>query len=84
MPNASRPLSPDLPIEDMDLTARPFCRLHRSGVRTVVAVSRLTEDHLRNQLGLKDRSVAEIKSKLSLYGLTLADSAQAPDIKTPE
>lgn len=80
MPNDQRPTPPDLPIEDMNLTVRPFCRLHRCGARTVVAVSLLTEDYLRNQLGLKDRSVAEIKSKLAGYGLTLTDS----EVKNPE
>jgi DNA-directed RNA polymerase subunit alpha len=68
-------LSPDLmtPIEDLDLSVRSYNCLKREGVGTVGELVSKTEDELLEIRNFGQKSVDEVKEKLTEMGLTLAE-----------
>ncbi|AXV09123.1 DNA-directed RNA polymerase alpha subunit [Euzebya pacifica] len=69
------PMSPNLalPIEDMDLSVRSYNCLKREGVATVGELVQKTEQDLLDIRNFGQKSIEEVKSKLSDMGLSLAD-----------
>lgn len=54
-------MSPDLPIFELDLSARPYNCLESAGIRTVGDLRNHTEQELLSIRGLGDKSLREIK-----------------------
>jgi len=73
--SASAPSSPNLllPIEDMDLSVRSYNCLKREGVATVGELVQKTEQDLLDIRNFGQKSIEEVKQKLSEMGLALAD-----------
>jgi DNA-directed RNA polymerase subunit alpha len=69
------PQSPNLllPIEDMDLSVRSYNCLKREGVQTVGELVTKTEQDLLDIRNFGQKSIEEVKQKLSEMGLSLAD-----------
>ena len=72
---AGQPASPNLllPIEDLDLTVRSYNCLKREGVETVGELVTKTEQDLLDIRNFGQKSIEEVKDKLSEMSLTLAD-----------
>ncbi|MBW3578369.1 MAG: DNA-directed RNA polymerase subunit alpha [Actinobacteria bacterium] len=68
-------LSPDLmtPIEDLDLSVRSYNCLKREGVSTVGELVSKTENDLLEIRNFGQKSVDEVKEKLTEMGLSLAE-----------
>ncbi|HEX2028667.1 MAG TPA: DNA-directed RNA polymerase subunit alpha [Nitriliruptorales bacterium] len=68
-------LSPDLmmPIEDLDLSVRSYNCLKREGVGTVGELLSKTENDLLDIRNFGQKSVDEVKEKLTELGLSLAE-----------
>ncbi|MDP8978417.1 MAG: DNA-directed RNA polymerase subunit alpha [Actinomycetota bacterium] len=67
--------SPDmmLPIEDMDLSVRSYNCLKREGVHTVGELVQKSEQDLLDIRNFGQKSIEEVKQKLTEMGLGLAD-----------
>ena len=64
-------LSPDLSIDDMDLSVRTYNSLKRGGVQTLDDLRHMTASDLMKIRCLGAGSVCEIKNKLDEYGFSL-------------
>ena len=73
--SSATPSSPNLllPIEDMDLSVRSYNCLKREGVATVGELVQKTEQDLLDIRNFGQKSIEEVKQKLSEMGLALAD-----------
>ena len=69
----AEPKKEDTPIEDLDLTNRPYLCLKRAKINTVQELLTLNEKQLKHIRNLGKKSLAEIKDKLSYRGLKLKD-----------
>ena len=69
------PMSPNLalPIEDMDLSVRSYNCLKREGISTVGELVTKTEQDLLDIRNFGQKSIEEVKAKLTDMGLSLAD-----------
>ena len=72
---AAQPSSPNLmlPIEDMDLSVRSYNCLKREGVSTVGELVQKTEQDLLDIRNFGQKSIEEVKQKLSEMGLALSE-----------
>ena len=64
----------DYTIEELDLSVRTFNVLKRAGVKTLGAISQLTEKELMRIRNFGKNSYNEIVQKLGEYGLTLSEN----------
>jgi len=62
-----------LPIDDMDLSVRSYNCLKREGVLTVGELVQKTEQDLLNIKNFGQKSIDEVRGKLTEMGLSLAD-----------
>ena len=58
-----------LSIEELDLTVGAFNRLKRGGIRTIGDVVSLSQDELINTLRFRRRDLADLKERLTDFGL---------------
>ncbi|MGO2111164.1 MAG: DNA-directed RNA polymerase subunit alpha [Pseudoclavibacter sp.] len=63
-----------MPIEDLDLSVRSYNCLKREGIDTVAELVALSETQLMNIRNFGQKSVDEVRDKLTEMGLTLKDS----------
>lgn len=60
-----------MPIEDLDLSIRPYNCLKRAGIHTVGDLIRRTEDEVVAVKNFGRKSLDEVKEKLAVHGLSL-------------
>ncbi len=60
-----------LPIEDLDLSVRPYNCLKRAGIHTVGDLIKKTEDEVVAVKNFGRKSLDEVKEKLAAHGLSL-------------
>jgi DNA-directed RNA polymerase subunit alpha len=65
-----------MPIEDLDLSVRPYNCLKRAGIHTVGDLIKKTEDEVVAVKNFGRKSLDEVKEKLAAHGLTL----RQPDV----
>ncbi|MCL6640800.1 MAG: DNA-directed RNA polymerase subunit alpha [Candidatus Rokubacteria bacterium] len=71
------PVDPDtaklmsMPIEDLDLSVRPYNCLKRAGIHTVGDLVKKTEDEVVAVKNFGRKSLDEVKEKLAAHGLSL-------------
>ncbi|MBB2958689.1 DNA-directed RNA polymerase subunit alpha [Pseudoclavibacter helvolus] len=63
-----------MPIEDLDLSVRSYNCLKREGINTVSELVALSETQLMNIRNFGQKSVDEVRDKLTELGLSLKDS----------
>jgi DNA-directed RNA polymerase subunit alpha len=63
-----------MPIEDLDLSVRPYNCLKRAGLHTVGDLIKKTEDEVVAVKNFGRKSLDEVKEKLAAHGLTLRQS----------
>ncbi|GGA63597.1 DNA-directed RNA polymerase subunit alpha [Pseudoclavibacter endophyticus] len=63
-----------MPIEDLDLSVRSYNCLKREGIDTVAELVALSETQLMNIRNFGQKSVDEVRDKLTEMGLSLKDS----------
>ena len=63
-----------IPIEDLDLSVRSYNCLKREGINTVAELVALSETQLMNIRNFGQKSVDEVRDKLTEMGLSLKDS----------
>mgnify|MGYP000862898130 CR=1 FL=1 len=68
-----------LPIEDLDLSVRSYNCLKREGINTLSELVALSETQLMNIRNFGQKSVDEVKDKLTEMGLSLKDSVPGFD-----
>ncbi len=68
-----------MPIEDLDLSVRSYNCLKREGINTVSELVSLSETQLMNIRNFGQKSVDEVKDKLTELGLSLKDSVPGFD-----
>lgn len=68
-----------MPIEDLDLSVRSYNCLKREGINTVSELVSLSETQLMNIRNFGQKSVDEVKDKLTEMGLSLKDSVPGFD-----
>lgn len=68
-----------IPIEDLDLSVRSYNCLKREGINTVSELVALSPTQLMNIRNFGQKSVDEVKDKLTEMGLTLKDSVAGFD-----
>ena len=68
-----------IPIEDLDLSVRSYNCLKREGINTVSELVALSESQLMNIRNFGQKSVDEVKDKLTEMGLSLKDSVPGFD-----
>ncbi|MCL2515306.1 MAG: DNA-directed RNA polymerase subunit alpha, partial [Microbacteriaceae bacterium] len=68
-----------MPIEDLDLSVRSYNCLKREGINTVSELVSLSETQLMNIRNFGQKSVDEVKEKLTEMGLSLKDSVPGFD-----
>ncbi|WP_156759918.1 DNA-directed RNA polymerase subunit alpha [Microbacterium karelineae] len=69
-----------LPIEDLDLSVRSHNSLKRHGIHTVADLVALSEAQLMSIRNLGQKSIDEVKDRLSSLGLSLKDSMTGFDL----
>ena len=67
------------PIEDLDLSVRSYNCLKREGINTVSELVALSETQLMNIRNFGQKSVDEVKDKLTELGLSLKDTVPGFD-----
>jgi len=65
-----------MPIDDLDLSVRPYNCLKRAGIHTVGDLIKKTEDEVVAVKNFGRKSLDEVKEKLAAHGLTL----RQPDV----
>jgi DNA-directed RNA polymerase subunit alpha len=60
-----------MPIEDLDLSVRPYNCLKRAGIHTVGDLIKKTEDEVVAVKNFGRKSLDEVKEKLAAHGLSL-------------
>jgi DNA-directed RNA polymerase subunit alpha len=60
-----------MPIEELDLSVRPYNCLKRAGINTVGDLLQRTEDEIVNVKNFGRKSLDEVKEKLAGMGLEL-------------
>jgi DNA-directed RNA polymerase subunit alpha len=60
-----------MPIEELDLSVRPYNCLKRAGINTIGDLVSRTEDEIVNVKNFGRKSLDEVKEKLGTFGLTL-------------
>ncbi|MWB99223.1 DNA-directed RNA polymerase subunit alpha [Agromyces seonyuensis] len=68
-----------IPIEDLDLSVRSYNCLKREGINSVSELVALSESQLMNIRNFGQKSVDEVKEKLTEMGLALKDSVPGFD-----
>ena len=68
-----------MPIEDLDLSVRSYNCLKREGINTVSELVALSEMQLMNIRNFGQKSVDEVKDKLTEMGLSLKDAVPGFD-----
>ena len=68
-----------MPIEDLDLSVRSYNCLKREGINSLSELVALSETQLMNIRNFGQKSVDEVKEKLTEMGLTLKDSVAGFD-----
>lgn len=68
-----------MPIEDLDLSVRSYNCLKREGINSVSELVALSETQLMNIRNFGQKSVDEVKEKLTELGLSLKDSVPGFD-----
>ena len=68
-----------MPIEDLDLSVRSYNCLKREGINTVAELVALSETQLMNIRNFGQKSVDEVRDKLTEMGLSLKDSVPGFD-----
>ena len=68
-----------MPIEDLDLSVRSYNCLKREGINTVSELVALSETQLMNIRNFGQKSVDEVRDKLTSLGLSLKDSVPGFD-----
>ncbi len=68
-----------MPIEDLDLSVRSYNCLKREGINTVSELVALSETQLMNIRNFGQKSVDEVKDKLTELGLSLKDAVPGFD-----
>ena len=68
-----------MPIEDLDLSVRSYNCLKREGINTVSELVSLSETQLMNIRNFGQKSVDEVKDKLTELGLSLKDAVPGFD-----
>ncbi len=68
-----------MPIEDLDLSVRSYNCLKREGINTVSELVALSETQLMNIRNFGQKSVDEVKDKLTELGLSLKDTVPGFD-----
>jgi len=68
-----------MPIEDLDLSVRSYNCLKREGINTVSELVALSEMQLMNIRNFGQKSVDEVKDKLTEMGLALKDAVPGFD-----
>ena len=63
-----------VPIEDLDLSVRSYNCLKREGINNVAELVSLSESQLMNIRNFGQKSVDEVRDKLTEMGLSLKDS----------
>jgi DNA-directed RNA polymerase subunit alpha len=66
-----------MPIEELDLSVRPYNCLKRAGIHTVGDLVKKTEDEIVAVKNFGRKSLDEVKEKLAAHGLTLRQPDQA-------
>jgi len=64
----------EMTIEELDLSVRSYNCLKRAGIDTVEELTRKTEEDMMKVRNLGKKSLAEVKSKLAKFGLSLRSS----------
>jgi DNA-directed RNA polymerase subunit alpha len=64
----------NMPIEDLDLSVRPYNCLKRAGIHTVGDLIKKTEEEVVGVKNFGRKSLDEVKAKLALHNLTLRQS----------
>ncbi|MCL6553643.1 MAG: DNA-directed RNA polymerase subunit alpha [Firmicutes bacterium] len=65
-----------MPIEELDLSVRPYNCLKRAGIHTVGDLVKKTEDEIVAVKNFGRKSLDEVKEKLAAHGLTLRQPDQ--------
>ena len=73
-----------MPIEDLDFSMRSYNCLKREEIHTVGELAARTESDLLDIRNFGDKSINEVKVKLSELGLALKDSPNDFDPSTVE
>lgn len=60
-----------MPIEELDLSVRPYNCLKRAGINTIGDLVQRTEEEIVNVKNFGRKSLDEVKEKLAMHGLTL-------------
>jgi DNA-directed RNA polymerase subunit alpha len=68
-----------MPIEDLELSVRSYNCLKREGINNVSELVSLSETQLMNIRNFGQKSVDEVKDKLTEMGLSLKDSVPGFD-----
>lgn len=68
-----------VPVEDLDLSVRSYNCLKREGINTLAQLVALNENQLLNIRNFGQKSVDEVKDKLTEMGLSLKDSVPGFD-----
>ncbi len=63
----------DIPVEELDLSTRPYNCLKREKIDTLSKLAAYSEADLVNLKNFGTRSIAEVKSKLKEKGLSLRE-----------
>ncbi|HCM51923.1 TPA: hypothetical protein DIS56_02200 [Candidatus Saccharibacteria bacterium] len=58
----------DLPIEEIELSTRPYNVLHKNEIRTLGQLGNLSELELEAMIGMGKKSIAEIEDELAMQG----------------
>ncbi|MDR7482683.1 MAG: DNA-directed RNA polymerase subunit alpha [Armatimonadota bacterium] len=66
-----------MPIEELDLSVRPYNCLKRAGIHTVGDLVKKTEDEIVAVKNFGRKSLDEVKEKLAAHGLTLRQPQQS-------
>ena len=74
IPMAELATTMQTPIEDLELSVRPYNCLKRAGKRTLRDIADMTEDDLLRVRNLGRKSAEEVISLLKNYGVTLRRS----------
>jgi DNA-directed RNA polymerase subunit alpha len=61
----------EMPVEDLDLSVRSYNCLKRAGIDTVEQLVKKSEEEMMKVRNLGKKSLAEVKSRLARYGLSL-------------
>ena len=62
-----------MPIEELDLSVRPYNCLKRAGINTIGDLVQRTEEEIVNVKNFGRKSLDEVKEKLAVLGLKLRE-----------